>query len=204
MPNKKPVYRLAIVIFLVVATIAAVAWTLAGNRPLSAEARRYEADRTCLTRPLSAARRAPENGSPCRVARLLVDSRDIFVSSEARDYVVTFADGNARVRAKLSAEPDRKVWDSIERGAQLDVQFFEEKVSGFELAGRFIRTVGDPSVESGAHSAGFTFIPLALAYFIGIVALFALGEPRKAPAKRGAAGRGAPKRAEAKRAAPKR
>lgn len=208
MGNKRSVFKLWIVAALVVATIAAYAWSITGQGTLSSEARRYVSDRGCLTRPLSAALRAAQTGSECRVARLVVERRDIFdeptaqasTSAQAPSRVVTFADGPTRIRAALQAAPDAATWAAIAPGRTLEVQFFGEKVSGFELNGRFVPTVGDPSVESSEHSVGMAFIPLAFAWLIGIVALFALSPPRAAAPKKAKSGpKPAPKSAAKRR-----
>jgi hypothetical protein len=202
MGNKKSVYRLAIVIGLALATIGAYAWAESGTHSASADALRYEKDRGCLTRPLSAAaRRAAQEGSSCRVQRLVVDRRDVQsgpapaqAGAAASDpaaklsgYVVTFANGPSRIPAELLTVPSPSLWAALAPGLALDVQFFGEKVSGFELAGRFVPTAGDPSVEPNEHAVGVAFIPLAFLYLFGIIAYFAIGPatPPKRPAKKG-------------------
>jgi hypothetical protein len=197
MGNKKSVYRLGIVVVLFLATLGAYAWSVTGTK-LSSEAQRYERDRGCTARPLSAAlRRAAADESTCRVERLVVDRRDVLPQAPGSDaaapkssgYIVTFASGPSRIRAALSAVPAEKLWASIEPGAALNVQFFDDKVSGFDLGGRFIATAGDPAVESSEHSVGVAFIPLAFLYLFGTIAYFAIGPPKrpepKPRAKRG-------------------
>jgi hypothetical protein len=197
MGNKKSVYRLAIVIGLVLATVGAYAWSVTGTK-LSSEAQRYERDRGCTARPLSAAlRRAAADGSTCRVERLVVDRLDVQAkapesdpdAAKASGYIVTFANGPSRIRAALSAVPAQALWASIQPGAALNVQFFDDKISGFDLGGRFVATAGDPAVESSEHSVGIAFIPLAFLYLFGTIAFFALGEP-KGPAPKPRAKRG--------------
>jgi hypothetical protein len=197
MENKKSVYRLGIVVVLFLATIGAYAWSITGTK-LSSEAQRYERDRGCTARPLSAAlRRAAADGSTCRVERLVVARRDVQAQPaagtpddpKASGYIVTFADGPSRIRAALSAVPEEKLWGSIEPGTALNVQFFDDKVSGFDLGGRFVATAGDPAVESSEHSVGVAFIPLAFLYLLGTLAYFAIGPPtRPAPKPRGKRG----------------
>lgn len=204
MEKKRSVYRLGIVVFLIVATIGAYAWSLSGTHAQSAEALRYDKDRGCVTRPLSAGlRRAASDGSPCHVERLAVERRDVQASGAQSDtapgkssgYIVTFANGPSRIRAALAAAPPAAVWESIRPGETLDVQFFEGEVSGFDLAGRFVATVGDPAVETSEHSVGVAFIPLAFAYLFGIIALFALAPKRPwtpKPGRKGAKPAGKP------------
>jgi hypothetical protein len=188
MEKKRSVYKLGIVIFLIVATIGAYAWSVTGTHAQSSEALRYDKDRACATRPLSAgSRRAASDGSSCHVERLAVDRRDVEAGGtqtetapgKSSGYVVTFANGPSRIRAALAAVPPAAVWESIRPGQTLDVQFFEGAISGFDLAGRFVATVGDPAVEPSEHAVGVAFIPLAFAYLFGIIALFALSPPRK-------------------------
>lgn len=215
MGNKKSAYRLAIVVGLALATIGAYAWAESGTHSASADALRYEKDRGCLTRPLSAAaRRGADGSSSCRVRRLVVDRRDVRsgegpaqVGAAASDaaakpsgYVVTFADGPSRIPAELLTVPSPSLWATLAPGLALDVQFFDEKVSGFELAGRFVPTAGDPSVEPNEHAVGVAFIPLAFLYLFGIIAYFAIGPatPPKRPARKG----GKPAKPAAKPSAP--
>ncbi len=215
MGNKRTVYRLAIVIGLVIATIGAYAWSASGTRTASSDALRYDGDRGCMLRPLSAARRAAASGSLCRVERLAVDRRDVEASAAASapagapaaakpsGYVVTFASGPSRMRAVLAAVPAQGLWESVEPGRELDVQFFQEKISGFELGGRFVATIGDPSVETSEHSVGTAFIPLAFLYLFGVIAFFALGPPGGPAPKPGARKGGRPGAKQAPRPNPK-
>jgi hypothetical protein len=200
MGNKRIVYRIGIVLGLVLATIGAYAWSVTGTHAQSAEALRYDRDRGCATRPLSALRRAPAATSPCHVERLAVERRDVQANTEQADpsaakssgYIVTFASGPSRIRAALAVAPSPALWETIQPGAQLDVQFFEEKISGFEAGGRFVATVGDPAVEPSEHAVGVAFIPLAFLYLFGVIAYFALG-PKGRPAPKSGAKRGSKK-----------
>ena len=175
----------AVALGLLGTTLVVALWAFTHAPRASADARRYASDAYCQARHLGAAPRT--SASACRVVELDFLRGDVRNTTIVRGldqvptklYTLTLTNGKEIEYATVAGEPPATLWARILDSRKLPVQFYDGRITGFEIDGTFVATVENPRAAAWYNSFARVFFPVCLVWLAAVVVLVGLTARRR-------------------------